>query len=197
MFRSFDFDDPSGQLASTAGTEQYTYDAAGNRLSLRRRDGRTLTFTYDNLNRMTSKLIPDGCPPIQPPGTGCPPASATRDVYYRYDLLGRQTHAIFDSQSGADRVTNVYDGFGNIAYSVTAIGGLSRQVCSASSPCLYDAYNNRTQVRVEGQTVTYAYDARSRAWVPALEGAVLVSIELRRPRRIRVRPDLFHFRHLG
>jgi YD repeat-containing protein len=70
---------------STTDFEQYTYDAAGNRLSLKRRDGRTLTFSYDNLNRMLSKLIPDGCPPIQPPGTGCPAASATRDVFYGYD----------------------------------------------------------------------------------------------------------------
>jgi YD repeat-containing protein len=67
---------------STTDYEQYGYDPAGNRLSLRRRDGRTLTFAYDNLNRMLSKLIPDGCPPIQPPGTGCPAASATRDVFY-------------------------------------------------------------------------------------------------------------------
>ena len=71
---------PSPTTAGTVSTtdyEQYTYDPAGNRLSLRRRDGRTLTFTYDNLNRMLSKLVPDGCPPIQPVGTGCPAASAT------------------------------------------------------------------------------------------------------------------------
>jgi YD repeat-containing protein len=55
---------------STTDYEQYTYDPAGNRLSLRRRDGRTLTFAYDNFNRMLSKLIPDGCPPIQPTGQG-------------------------------------------------------------------------------------------------------------------------------
>jgi YD repeat-containing protein len=36
--------------------EQYAYDAAGNRTSLRKRDGSTLTFTYDNLNRVLSKV---------------------------------------------------------------------------------------------------------------------------------------------
>jgi YD repeat-containing protein len=97
---------------STTDFEQYTYDAAGNRLSLKRRDGRTLTFAYDSLNRMLSKTIPDGCPPIQPAGTGCPAATATRDVFYGYDLLGRQLTAKFDSQAGADGITNTYDGFG-------------------------------------------------------------------------------------
>ena len=148
---------------STTDFEQYTYDAAGNRLSLKRRDGRTLTFTYDNLNRMLSKLIPDGCPPIQPPGTGCPAASATRDVFYSYDVLGRQLTAKFDSTGGADRITNVFDGFGNLKYSVTAMGGFSKQVCSATTPCLYDLDNNRTQVaHPDGQKFTYTFDARDR-----------------------------------
>lgn len=41
---------------STCDYEQYTYDAAGNRTSLRKRDGSTLTYTYDNLNRPLSKV---------------------------------------------------------------------------------------------------------------------------------------------
>jgi len=143
---------------STTDYEQYTYDAAGNRLSLRRRDGRTLSFTYDNLNRMLSKLIPDGCPPIQPPGTGCPTASATRDVFYSYDLLGRQLTAKFDSQAGADGITNGYDGFGNLTSSIIAMAGFSKAVTS-----LYDLDNNRTRVtHSDAQAFTYAYDARDR-----------------------------------
>ena len=142
--------------------EKYTYDAAGNRLTLRRRDGRTLTFTYDNLNRMVSKLIPDGCPPIQPPGTGCPAPAATRDIHYSYDLLGGQVTAKFDSQAGADGITSTYDGFGNIRTSSISMGGFAKTVCAAGQPCLYDADNNRTQVTVDGQAFTYTYDARDR-----------------------------------
>jgi YD repeat-containing protein len=41
---------------STCDYEQYGYDAAGNRTSLRKRDGSTLTYTYDNLNRPISKV---------------------------------------------------------------------------------------------------------------------------------------------
>jgi len=152
---------PSPTTAGTVSTtdyEQYTYDPAGNRLSLRRRDGRTLTFAYDNLNRMLSKLIPDGCPPIQPPGTGCPPASATRDVFYGYDLLGRQLTARFDSTSGADGIANAYDGFGNLTSSQISMAGFTKAVTS-----LYDLDNNRTRVtHPDVQAFTYAYDGRDR-----------------------------------
>jgi YD repeat-containing protein len=47
--------------------------SGGNRLSLRKRDGRIITYAYDALNRMTSKTIPDG---------SSLPSWATRDVYY-------------------------------------------------------------------------------------------------------------------
>ena len=38
--------------------ESYTFDDAGNRLSMRKRDGQTLTYQYDGLNRVTSKSVP-------------------------------------------------------------------------------------------------------------------------------------------
>lgn len=143
---------------STTDFEQYSYDAAGNRLSLRRRDGRTLTFTYDNLNRMLSKLIPDGCPPIQPPGTGCPAASATRDVFYGYDILGRQLTAKFDSIGGADGITNAYDSFGNLMSSTISMAGFSKSITS-----VYNPDNLRTRVtHPDSQAFTYDYDTRDR-----------------------------------
>ncbi|HEV2748271.1 MAG TPA: RHS repeat domain-containing protein [Allosphingosinicella sp.] len=40
--------------------EEYGYDAAGNRTSLRKRDGSTLAYTYDALNRMTRVTHADG-----------------------------------------------------------------------------------------------------------------------------------------
>jgi len=107
---------------------------------------------------MLSKLIPDGCPPIQPPGTGCPPASATRDVFDGYDILGRQLTAKFDSSGGADGLTNAYDGFGNLASSTIAMAGFSKAISA-----LYDADNNRTRItHPDTQAFTYAYDARDR-----------------------------------
>jgi len=111
---------------------------------------------------MLSKLVPDGCPPIQPAGTGCPASTATRDVFYGYDVMGRQLTAKFDSQAGADGITNSYDGFGNLASSQISMGGFTKAICSAAQPCLYDADNNRKQVTVDGQSFTYSFDARDR-----------------------------------
>ncbi len=77
--------------------EAYGYDAAGNRTSLRKRDGSTLTFGYDNLNRMIVKTVPERA--------GLDPAH-TRDVYYGYDLRNLQLFARFDSPTGASPSTD-------------------------------------------------------------------------------------------
>src|SRR3546814_15592446 len=72
---------------STTDYEQYGYDANGNRTSLRKRDGSTLTYQYDALNRMTKKVVPAR--------TGLA-STHTRDVYYGYDARGQQLYARFD-----------------------------------------------------------------------------------------------------
>lgn len=141
--------------ASSDDFEEYGYDANDNRTSLRRRDGRVLAFAYDALNRMTSKQVPDGCAPIQ---VGeCPAASATRDVYYDYDLQGRQTYARFDSATGADGVTNNYDAFGQLISATLAMGGISRTITYQ-----YDAYGNRTLITTPGGIWRYTYDGGDR-----------------------------------
>ncbi len=87
--------------------EEYGYDANGNRTSLRKRDGSTLTYGYDALNRNTVKVVPER--------SGLS-STHTRDVYYGYDLRGLQTYARFDS-SGGEGITNTYDGFGRLTSS--------------------------------------------------------------------------------
>jgi RHS repeat-associated protein len=79
-------------------------------------------------------------------------------VFYGYDLLGRQLTAKFDSQAGADKITNSYDGFGNLKSSAISMSGFSKTVSA-----LYDLDNNRTRVtHPDAQAFTYAYDARDR-----------------------------------
>jgi len=151
---------------STTDYEQYGYDAAGNRLTLRKRDGRTLTFAYDALNRVTSKLVPDGCAPIQV--GACTPASATRDVFYGYDLMNRQLTAKFDSQTGADGLTNSYDPFGNLVSSTIAMAGFSKSLTG-----LYDEASRRTRLtHADGQAFTYAYDALDRMTLVSENGSL-------------------------
>jgi RHS repeat-associated protein len=135
--------------------EQYDYDENGNRTSLKKRDGRTLSFQYDALNRMTVKVVPDGCSPLT--NTNCLPASATRDVYYGYDLLGRQTYARFDHGAG-EGIANQIDGHGRLLSSTNNSGGVSRTLGYA-----YDENGNRTRVtHPDGTFFSYEYDLLNR-----------------------------------
>lgn len=135
--------------------EEYGYDANGNRTTLRKRDGRVLTFAYDALNRMESKAVPDGCAPIQV--GACPPLEATRDVYYGYDLRGLQNYARFD-HPGGEGVTNVYDGRGAPVSSTTAMAGYSRTLDYQNDP-----NGNRTRItHPDGVFFTMGYDGLDR-----------------------------------
>jgi RHS repeat-associated protein len=158
---SFNPATPATALA-TAGTvnagdyEAYGYDANGNRTSVRKRDGRTFIYTYDALNRATSKIVPTACVT----GYACTnvPASMARSVYYGYDLRGLQISARFDSLAGGDVVLNDYDGFGRVTSSTTSMGGVSRTLTYQ-----YDANGNRTRVTYpDGHYAGYHYDGLDR-----------------------------------
>ena len=159
---------------STAGAvssndrEEYAHDLNGNRTSLRKRDGRTFTYTYDNLNRVTSKTVPDACVS----GYACTnvPSSMTRDVYYSYDLRGLQTAARFDSASGADAVTSAYDGFGRVTSSTTSMGGVSRTFTYQ-----YDADSNRSRItHPDSSYFVYTYDGLGRPTAVSQNGSATV-----------------------
>lgn len=135
-------------VASATDYEAYTYDAAGNRLTLRRRDGLTLGFQYDQLNRMIVKTVPERA------GLD---ATHTRDVHYGYDLRNQPLFARFDSTSG-EGVTNVYDAYGRLSTSTLNMDGASRAIGS-----VYDPAGRRTQViQPDGLPFTYTYDAADR-----------------------------------
>ena len=118
------FDDTNAM--ATAGAlneadyEEYTYDANGNRLTHRKRDGSVLAFTYDNLNRITKKTVPERA------GLA---ATHTRDVFYSYDLRSLQLQARFDSLAGAG-VAYGYDGFGRAISETQNTDGVSRTLAS-------------------------------------------------------------------
>jgi len=134
---------PAGQpghgTANLADYEAYDYDLAGNRRSLRKRDGAQLNFTWDAMNRLERKEVPASA-------TGAPGYT----VAYGYDLQGLQTSAAFASGGG---VTNVYDKAGRLTSATTAMGGATVAIGSA-----WDEDGNRTGVN----GMVYSYDGLDR-----------------------------------
>ena len=129
--------------------EQYGYDANGNRISMRKRDGSTLTLSYDALKRVTNKVVPERA------GLA---ATHTRDVFYGYDLRGLQLYARFDSTTG-EGVASAYDGFGRMASSALNMDGVTRTLSYA-----FDKNGNRTQVtHPDGNYFLSLYDGLNRA----------------------------------
>jgi RHS repeat-associated protein len=130
-----------------ADYEEYGYDAAGNRTSLRKRDGSTLTYSYDALDRMTRKTVPER--------EGLAPTH-TRDVFYGYNVLDLQTFARFDSTSG-EGVTNSYDALGRLLTTTTDMTGPARSVTRVR-----DDVANRIHLTYGGQTYRYDLDDAGR-----------------------------------
>jgi RHS repeat-associated protein len=132
--------------ANPADYEEYGYDPNGNRTSLRKRDGVTLTYAYDGTNRLTQKNVP-------PSATG----AAGYSVFTGYDVDGLQTFARFGSASGPGIATS-YDGFGRVAATTTTMDGVARTASYS-----YDAHGNRLSMSLSsGYYLSFAYDAADR-----------------------------------
>lgn len=138
----------SAGAVNTGDYEQYGYDAAGNRTTLRKRDGSTLTYQYDALNRMAVKVVPSRANLT---------AAQTRDVYYEYDLRGLTTKVRFDSLSG-DGITNSYNGIGKLTSAQIDMSGLNRTLTHQ-----YDVNGNRTRItHPDGPYFQMGYDGLNR-----------------------------------
>ena len=127
---------------SATDYEAYTYDIVNNRTSVRKRDGTTLTFGYDNLHRMTLKTVPTSA-------TG----AAGYSVYYGYDVANAPLYARFGSATGPG-VTNTYDGFGRLNSTANNTGGTTRILAYQ-----YDAGGRRSRLTYpDGNYLSYDYD---------------------------------------
>ena len=127
----------SGGGSSTTDVEQYGYDNDDNRTTLVTRDGQTITYFYDALNRVKQKDWPNGT-----------------DFYYTYNLQDQKLTA----QSGSSEVTDVYDGFGEMTSETESIGGTTEAMSYK-----YDADGDRTRVTYpDGVYIQYNYDPLDR-----------------------------------
>jgi RHS repeat-associated protein len=127
----------AGQYSST-DYEEYGYDNNGNRTSLRKRDGNAITYSYDNLDRVTSKHYQ---------------VSTNQDVFYGYDLRNLQLYAKYGSPTG-NGITTQYNGFGNVSNSIINLDGMARKLSY-----IYDADGHRTRLTFpDNQYFTYTYD---------------------------------------
>jgi RHS repeat-associated protein len=138
----------NGDCASSGDFEKYGFDADGNRTSLRKRDGSTLTYTFDDLNRVITKIVPSRAN-LTP--------SQTRDVYYTYDLQGRLTSASFDSFTGVG-TSNRYNSLGLLTSTTDTMSGSARTLSYA-----YYADGTRSGVtHPDGAKFSYSRDALGR-----------------------------------
>ena len=141
--------------SSTTDFEQYTYDNNGNRKTLLTRDSQTISYNYDALNRLTSKLWP---------------ASSGVSVYYGYDLHNERLYANYGSATGHG-VSNTYDGFGNVSSETVNLSGTAQQMSYQ-----YDADGNRTRVTYpDGTYIQYGYDPLDRVTQALENGSAILA----------------------
>ena len=139
---------PDGAYVAGNDCEKYSYDRNGNRAKLMKRDGSLISYNYDALDQVISKIIP------QRAGL---PSTHARSVYYSYDLLGRETAARFDSTSG-EGITNAYDPLGRMTSTTMNMNSQTRQLAF-----IYDGDDNRIRITwPDSAYLTMAYDGLDR-----------------------------------
>jgi RHS repeat-associated protein len=122
----------SGPGATFESTITNNYDAAGHLTSAVDSQAGTVTLTYDNLDRLTSEITPQGT------------------VSYVYDAGGRQTSM---TVTGQTPVTYAYDDAGRLTQITQG---------TATATIAYDNANRRTSLTLSnGVAINYGYDAAS------------------------------------
>jgi RHS repeat-associated protein len=115
--------------------QQNTYDANGNVTIMRKRNGRRITQTWDDLNRLISRTYPN----------------ASDNVRFTYDLRGLRTEARF--ATGLHSNVYKWDNAGRLSSAIADGRALTYR---------YDAAGNRTRLTwPDGFFINTGYDARN------------------------------------
>jgi len=137
----------------TNNTITYTYDSEGNRLTSVDQNNRTITNTYDALNRLSTVVDPNGTTSYGYDANSnklsvASPNGVTEN--YTYDALNRPLSAVNQNTTGIiSTFTNAYDIAGMItkktyadgswaAYSYDALNRLLEETKQTSSSTIYD-----------------------------------------------------------
>ena len=148
----------SGAPAPIA-SHAYTLDAAGHRIGVTELSGRTVSYGYDNIYRLTSETIASD------------PAAMNGAVSYTYDAAGNRTQKVSSlpgypggpsNYNANDQLTtDTYDGNGNTTMS-NALGYAydfeNHLIQQGGISIVYDGDGNRVSKTVAGLTTTYLVD---------------------------------------
>ncbi|MCR6653107.1 MAG: RHS repeat-associated core domain-containing protein [Cellvibrionaceae bacterium] len=123
------------RFANKSDYEEYNYDNNGNRTYLRKRDGRSITYEYDDLKRVYQKKYSD---------------AQQQNISYTYDLRGLERAAIYTATGRG--ITRTYTGFGEIESESTNINGTAYTLSHK-----YDANGYRERITYpDNSYFTYA-----------------------------------------
>ncbi|KTE38037.1 hypothetical protein ATE62_11850 [Sphingopyxis sp. HIX] len=144
-------------VSNASDYEQSVYDANGNVTSRRLRDGTSIAYSFDNLDRPTKKDLPGTEP----------------DITYAYDLLGRSA----STAQGSQTLSFTHDALGRnltqvgpqgtVTYGYDAAGRRTSMIYPGSALTInydYDVTGNVLKIRENGATsgvgilASYAYD---------------------------------------
>lgn len=137
----------SAGTSSTTDYEAYTYDPDGNVLSDRLRDGTSLNYCYDALDRQTRQDFPGST------STNCTLTALSGSIFSGYDLLNRKVYARTGSTTGAG-ITYAYDALSRVTSEAAPVGAMTYQ---------YDLASELTRMTwPDGFYAGYAYDVLGR-----------------------------------
>ena len=123
----------------------YTYDPAGDPVTVTDQSGHVTTYTYDGAGQLTGVALPGG-----------------RTVTYAYDAAGNRT-SVVDSGVTTTYAANdldEYNSAGSTAYHYNANGDLTSTTTTAGTTTYtYDARGHLASSTGPAGTFTYAYDA--------------------------------------
>jgi RHS repeat-associated protein len=137
---------PSPTTPGTSSTTDYdqitSFDANSNVLVRRLRDGTSITYAYDALNRLTNEYLPSA-------------TTGNANPTYTYDLLGELLTAANGNPTYTTGLSYGYDALGRKVSETSTLNGGG----SLAKTMQYDVAGRRTRLTwPDGFYVTYGYD---------------------------------------